>query len=45
MPAKEVEVTSGLSQLPVNVTNLKPGVYFYTLSGNGMNTSNKFVVK
>jgi hypothetical protein len=45
LPSKEVEVTNGLNQLPVQISQLKPGVYFYTLSGNGINTSSRFVVK
>jgi hypothetical protein len=45
LPSKEVEVINGLNQLPVQINQLKPGVYFYTLTGNGINTSSRFVVK
>lgn len=45
LPVKEVEVINGLNQLPVQVNQLKPGVYFYTLTGNGINTSSRFVIK
>ena len=40
-----VEMNAGSNQLPVNIQNLKPGVYIYTMEGNGFKTSNKFVVK
>ncbi len=45
MPETSVNFKSGMNQLPVDVNQLKPGVYFYTLNGNGINTSSKFVIK
>ncbi len=45
MPETTVNFKSGMNQLPVDIGQLKPGVYFYTLDGNGINTSSKFVIK
>ncbi len=40
-----VEMYVGSNQLPINVQNLKPGVYIFTMEGEGFKTSNKFIVK
>lgn len=45
VPARQVEVTGGLNQYQMSVNGLKPGVYFFTLTGNGNSYSSKFVVK
>ncbi|MDP1727724.1 MAG: T9SS type A sorting domain-containing protein [Bacteroidota bacterium] len=45
MPETTVNFKPGMNQLPVDIGQLKPGIYFYTLNGNGINTSSKFVIK
>lgn len=45
MPETAVNFKSGMNELPVNTGQLKPGIYFYTLNGNGINTSSKFIIK
>jgi len=45
MSAKDYEVLNGLNQISLQVNQLKPGVYFYTLIGEGFERSNRFIVK
>ncbi len=45
LPAIEVNFGSGLNPLPIDISQLKPGVYFYSIKGNGINQSNRFMVK
>ncbi len=43
--SKEVQIQTGLNQIPVSISHLKPGIYFYSIEGGDFQSSNKFTVK
>jgi hypothetical protein len=44
VPSKEYGAHNGLNQINISVNELKPGVYFYSLTGDGFERANRFVV-
>lgn len=44
VPSKEYAANNGLNQIAISVNELKPGVYFYSLTGDGFERANRFVV-
>jgi len=43
--SKEVQIQTGLNQIPVSISHLKPGIYFYSVEGVDFQSANKFTVK
>lgn len=43
--SKEVQIQTGLNQITVSISHLKPGIYFYSIEGVDFQSSNKFTVK